>query len=81
VLIKILNHWISKQKLSDNKLLKKLFQMQPFSDLAQSLVKMITLLQIFKDKHSSFGTILCLFMMIAQLLNNQLKITTLEDVF
>lgn len=37
-LMKTHNHLISKPKPSENKLLKKLSQMQPFSDLAQFMV-------------------------------------------
>lgn len=80
-LMRILNLWIFKQKQLDSKLLKKLSQMQPFSDHAQFLERMIILLQIFKDKHIILWIISFLFMMILQLWNNQLKILILENVF
>ena len=80
-LMRILNLWIFKQKQLDSKLLKKLFQMQQFSDHAQFLERMIILLQIFKDKHIILWIISFSFMMILQLWNNQLKILILENVF
>lgn len=76
VLMRIPNLWISKQKLLDNKLLRKHFQTQQFSDLVQFMVQMITSLQTFKDNHSFSGITLSLFMTTVLLVSNQSEMLT-----
>ena len=80
-LIKTQSHWISKQKPSENKSLRKHSPMLQFSDHVQFTVKMIILPQTFKDNHTFSGIISLWFMTTALPWNSQLRTMMSQSVF